>query len=74
MRCRRCLSPQLRQLARASARDPYVFPCNECSFIFSPPDSVAAENSGSPPAPEWPLSWEALARMLAGPGSRTEEG
>ena len=76
MRCRRCLSGPLRPLARASPRDHLVYRCRECSFIFSPPDPSDPTQSQPPPAPpvqEWPLSWEALARMLVAPGSRAGE-
>lgn len=74
MRCRRCLSPHLRPLARASPQDHHVFRCQECSFIFSPPDPLEAESLPAPSAPEWPLSWEALARMLAAQGTGAGEG
>ena len=73
MRCRRCLSLRLRRLARASPRDHQVFRCDECSFIFSPPDPHEAQSPPAPPTQEWPLSWEALARMLAGQGTWAEE-
>jgi len=69
VRCRRCLSPRLRRLARASPQDHRVLRCEECSFIFSPPEPHEAQSPPTPPAQEWPLSWEALARMLAGQGT-----
>jgi rubredoxin len=50
-----------------------VFRCLECSFIFSPPEPLQAEKPPAAQAPQWPLSWEALARYLASQAGRAEE-
>ena len=76
LKCRRCESDRLLQLARLGGEDHTVYRCLDCGFLFSPPEGLAGGANVQPAAA--PMDSTEARRRLASvaavrrrPGSRS---